>query len=370
MPAVRHGQVITPVLGTSMLALALGGCGERPSSALALQMIYLPSEGYQLYGPGTLASPLVNTFALKANGIDAQGLALGGKSVIVFHIDPACTPPRLTWGDPLPISPGGQEEFPQCIEPGGGAVFSTQISSNSPRHWIRSDGRLEEITPDNQSDVFLNSAAARISVDYLDSQENVYYAVKLRGGDEEWWVGRSKLAKVAAPPVAICKGQCFGSGGFRKFILTGNMVVLAINPQAYSWEPVHDLQWAADRLPQVLNSPPTELKELVITEKVAAARSKDEIIFFGRSGPTETIQFIDPGERTPAGLPRSTADKLRMTVDPFFFVTEGKRQGNDKCTGRSKAVPLSPEAIGVIDTDYYRLLLITAVQANTNTREW
>jgi len=249
----------------------------------------------------------------------------------------------------------------QCLLADGGILIPEGRLNKHPTLWSMKDGTREDVTPKNYSDIFIPAGQANVGILGCDTASNIFISAAFNRKDIALWTGKTRLKKVDNRPDNSWYGSYWGDDGIRYLLVTTDYRLAAIDGEKAAVVEQPDMAWVQSALLDANSKRQREMRDIVVVDNLCCARFKDEIEFYSKSGGNYSIRLISTVEETPYGLPRREADAQRILDEPHFLVGEGAKLPPDVAAlSKTYCMPLDPQRIAVVDTDYYRVIIVQA----------
>jgi len=261
-----------------------------------------------------------------------------------------------------------ENTFLRCMLPDGGIVLDEDLSTSQPLVWYRKDELVEGITPKNFNDVRVRDNRQYVSTRDCDYAANLYAFASREDGSEEMWVGSKTLKRVTGLPRLICTGSCWDESGRRILVVTEDGHILKIDGTSAKPVDSPELAWAADAIANDTSVQLSRLRRLIMVNGLAytsfGVGKERAVKVYSQTGKVYLIRLFSSVDETPSGRKRSDAEAQWIIDKPHALVSESRHLPPDMADRMHfTAVCLDRERIALVDTAYYRAVIIQAALA-------
>lgn len=343
------------------LTLCLSACTGRQGSGLLLTAIPLPAEAFSPFTVEPAALP--GEVLLRANSIAPRG---SGAPQLAVAFELTEVERRFT-AKQIASLVLKKDTFPQCLLPDGAIVVSEGMLSQTPRFWAFSREGKHDITPKNLLDVVGRKHLPGVGVRFCDPLRTLYVGLRMKDSPDEIWVGREELRQVETIPDVISEATVLKDGGLRYAAMTSDLELHFLNPDTLAYEADPAFDWFSAALQADKNLTKDRLRHPVVTESIGAISLKEEIRIYGKNGRRQSIRKFSVVDELPSGLPRSKAAYQQILDNQLYLREEAKKLPNDLASTHTRAVIVSESVLALVDTDYCRVVFVSA-GADSTTR--
>lgn len=302
-------------------------------------------------------SNVENKILAVANELDENDNAAGKRLCIELQYLPIKQPPVLT---EVRRSELEAQLLPKCMLTQGAIAYESGFMTPNPRIFLRGPDGERDITPSGLAEHAAVPGRRRLTFDCLDASQKVLITELDRGVQSKYFVGADSLRLIAGIDTIRTLGEGYDARGYHRYALTELDKVLEIDADQAAVVERTELGWIRAIVEQVYAAGSVNINDFAVANDILAIRTKDFIRFYSKSGGSYTIQTFSLVNVSPSGNPRGDYFSQRIIREPHSLVLEGKHTGIDKASDRAVLVPLNSTTIGVLDRDYYRMVIFQA----------